>query len=250
MTEKEKQEVVGRVRKIVELFKAGVLGGERMPEDSNPNLKKSSDENLFYFTLPMALNYQRNSYKLWESALLTWQDDDTRDVFCPEKVLKMSEAQLSEKLVKYKVALQPNKQPQIWRALCETFQQIFGGSVKKFFEKYDFDVKLIKQHILQNKKSFPYLSGTKILNYWLYVMTQQSGFNFKNRKEISVAPDTHVLQASAKLGVVTEDELKKSNIREIVSERWREILKGTEFEPIDIHTPFWLWSRNGFVVDV
>lgn len=250
MTEKEKQEVVGRVRKLVELFKAGVLGGERMPEDSNPNLKKCSDENLLYFTLPMALNYQRNSYKLWESALLTWQDDDTRDVFYPEKVLKMSDAQLSKKLVKYKVALQPNKQTQIWRTLCETFQQNFGGSVKKFFEMYDFDVKLIKQHILQNKKSFPYLSGTKILNYWLYVMTQQSGFNFKNRKEISVAPDTHVLQASAKLGVVTEDELKKSNIREIVSERWGEILKGTEFEPIDIHTPFWLWSRNGFVVDV
>lgn len=43
-----------------------------MPEDSNPNF--SSDEiemRLAYFTLPMALNYQRDSYKLWESVLKT-----------------------------------------------------------------------------------------------------------------------------------------------------------------------------------
>lgn len=250
MTEKERLDTIEKVRKLVELFKAGVLGGERMPEDSNPHLSKSSDENLIYFTLPMALNYQRNSYKLWESALLTWQDEKTRDVFCPEKVLKMSDKLLSEMLTKYKVALQPNKQPQIWKTLCETFEQNFGGSVKKFFKTFDFDVKLIKQYILQNKKKFPYLSGTKILNYWLYVMTQQSDLKFKNRKEISVAPDTHVLQASAKLGVVSEEELKKANIREIVSQRWEEILQGTNLEPIDIHTPFWLWSRNGFVVEI
>ncbi len=247
---KNRDVILQKVRSLVRLYKAGALGGEKMPEDSNPHLRKNSDENLIYFTLPMALNYQRNSYKLWEAALLTWKDAKTKDVFCPETVLKMDDNTLSEKLTKYKVALQPNKQPQIWRMLCQTFQQNFGGSVKKFFEKFDFDVKLIKQHILQNKKSFPYLSGTKILNYWLYVMTQQSGFNFKNRKEISVAPDTHVLQASAKLGVVSDEELKKSNIRVIVSERWEKILSDTEFEPIDIHTPFWLWSRNGFVVEV
>lgn len=246
----ERNDILKKVRKLVSLYKAGALGGEKMPEDSNPLLEKNLDENLLYFTLPMALNYQRNSYKLWESALKTWQDGDTREVFCPEKVLKMSDKDLSEKLVKYKVALQPNKQPQIWRILCKTFQEEFGGSVRKFFESFDFDIKLIKEYITTNKKAFPYLSGTKILNYWLYVMTQRSGFVFKNRNEISVAPDTHVLQASEKLGVVNGDELKKNNIREIVSQRWNEILSGTELEPIDIHTPFWLWSRNGFVVEV
>lgn len=247
---KNKDEILQKVRRLVKFYEAGALGGEKMPEDSNPHLKNDSDENLLYFTLPMALNYQRNSYKLWESALLTWKDVKTKDVFCPAAVLKMDDKTLSEKLTKYKVALQPNKQPEIWKKLCETFVQNFGGSVKTLFKKFDFDVKLIKEYVLNNKKQFPYLSGTKILNYWLYVMTQQSGLDFQNRKEISVAPDTHVLQASEKLGVISEEELKKSNIREIVSERWDKILAGTEFEPIDIHTPFWLWSRNGFVVEV
>ena len=35
-------------------------------------------------------------------------------------VVNMDELQLREKLLKYKVALQPNKQPIIWRTLCET----------------------------------------------------------------------------------------------------------------------------------
>lgn len=50
------------------MWKEGKPGGEFMPEDSNPHLSKASNENFLYFTLPMVLNYQRNSYKLWESA--------------------------------------------------------------------------------------------------------------------------------------------------------------------------------------
>ncbi len=245
-----KDEILKKVRNLLKLHEKGLLGGEKMPEDSNPNLPKGIDESLFYFTLPMALNYQRNSYKLWEAALLTWQDSKTKDVFEPKKVLKMSDVELREKLSKYKVALQPNKQPQIWKTLYKTFEENFGGSVKKLFEKFNFDIKLIKGFVSSNKKQFPYLSGSKILNYWLYVMTQQSGFDFKNRQEITVAPDTHVLQASEKLGVVTSEELRKANIRELVSARWQEILQGTELMPIDIHTPFWLWSRNGFVLEL
>lgn len=45
----------------------------KMPEDSNPPFSDDEKETrLTYFTLPMSLNYQRDSYKLWESALKTW----------------------------------------------------------------------------------------------------------------------------------------------------------------------------------
>ena len=81
-------------------------------------------------------------------------------------------------------------------------------------------------------------------------MTKYTDLKFTNRGEITIAPDTHVLQASVKLGVITEEELKKSNIREITSQRWKEILKGEDLQPIDLHTPFWLWSRNGFKIEV
>ena len=67
-------EILENVDKLVEMYKKGLLGGEGKPEDSNPHLSKQSIENYNYYTLPMALNYQRNSYKLWESANQTWND--------------------------------------------------------------------------------------------------------------------------------------------------------------------------------
>lgn len=244
-----KEELLRKVERLIKLYKQGKLGGDKMPEDSNPGLNKNSCENLIYFTLPMALNYQRNSYSLWQSALLTWQDESCREVFIPNKVVNMPIELLKEKLLKYKVALQPNKQPLIWMKLCETFYGKFNSDIRGLFQICDNNVIKIKDYILKNKKEFPYLSGTKILNYWLYVITQYTDIKLKNRQAITVAPDTHVIQASLKLGVISKEEFLKSNVREIVAQRWDEILNGTDIQPIDIHTPFWLWSRNGFTVE-
>ena len=57
-----KDRILKQVDILYEMWKQGKLGGEVMPEDENPHFKKDSNENYLYFTLPMALNYQRNSY--------------------------------------------------------------------------------------------------------------------------------------------------------------------------------------------
>jgi hypothetical protein len=84
------------------------------------------------------------------------------------------------------------------------------------------------------------------LNYWLYVLGDYTGFQFKNRQHITIAPDTHVIQASVKLGLITESEVTRGDIREYVAIKWADLLKDTEIMPIDVHTPLWLWSRGGF----
>lgn len=81
------KEIIEKVEKLVEMYKNGALGGEVMPEDSNPHLPKETIENYNYYTLPMALNYQRNSYKLWESANDTWNDPETNFVFDTKKYI-------------------------------------------------------------------------------------------------------------------------------------------------------------------
>ena len=92
---------IDKVYALLEAYKSGRLGGEKMPEDENPVLDRSSKENYLYFTLPMALNYQRNSYTLWEGANKTYRDVDTAEVFDTKAVINMHEQQLREKLVKY-----------------------------------------------------------------------------------------------------------------------------------------------------
>lgn len=241
---------ISKVYALLDAYQTGRLGGEKMPEDENPALDKSAKENYVYFTLPMALNYQRNSYTLWECANKTYQDPYTMDVFDTKAVVAMDEALLREKLLKYKVALQPNKQPIIWRTICETIENDFDGDVRSLFRDNGYSVLSIKEYIAKNKKKFPYLGGNKICNYWLYVMEQYTDVKFVDRENITVAPDTHVIQASERLGVITPEEAAQGNVQELVATRWREILKGTDRVPIDVHTPMWLWSRGKFKVEI
>lgn len=243
----DKQDIFNQLDKLYKMWKSGALGGEFMPEDSNPHLDNNSLDNYLFFTLPMALNYQRNSYKLWESAKAAFEDRDTNFVFNVEKVLSANFEDVKLALTKHKVALQPNKQTEIWVKLCSTFKEKFDADIRRLFMQCDYDVNKIRDYIqIRNKRDFPYLSGNKICNYWLYVLYQYTDLKFINREDLSVAPDTHVIKASRKLGIITNEEMSKSNVQTVVIERINEILKGTEYCPIDIHTPLWLWSRNGF----
>ena len=239
-----------KIHALLRLYREGKLGGERMPEDENPGLPIGSKENYLYFTLPMALNYQRNSYTLWRSAHLTWKDPETRDVFDPAAVTRMTDEVLREKLTRYKVALQPNKQPEIWRRLCKTIVEKLDGDLRNLFLQNSCSIKAIKEDIAAHKKDYPYLGGKKILNYWLFVMERYTDLSYPDRDAITIAPDTHVIQASVRLGIITAKEATQHNVQDLTVNRWKEKLEGSGLLPIDLHTPLWLWSRGKFSVDL
>lgn len=242
-----KEVVLKNVKNLYRMWKEKELGGEVMPEDENPHLPKDSLENYLYFTLPMALNYQRNSYTLWEAANKTYQDEETRFVFSPKECLKRSFEEVQQALTKYKVALQKQKQTEIWLTLCKTIEDLYEGDIRKLFLEKEENVDTIRDFIqIEEKKRFPYLSGTKICNYWLYVIMQYTNQKYKNPENLTVAPDTHVIKSTYRLGLITKQELERSDVQKIVIERWNELLKEEEIKPIDIHTALWLWSRNGF----
>lgn len=243
-------EILSKVNKLLQAYEQGLLGGEKMPEDENPGLDKCSMQNYMYFTLPMALNYQRNSYVLWECANRMYADKEARQVFDSKAACSMPEELLRKYLVEYKVALQPNKQPLIWKKICETIENKLDGDIRNLFAVNGYSVGRIKEYIQQNKKDFPYLAGNKICNYWLYVLEQYTDIKFVDRENITVAPDTHVIQASQRLGVISEEEAKHSNVQILLADRWQDLLNGTDLQPIDVHTPMWLWSRGKFEVEI
>ena len=236
----DKDKILDKVNKLIIMYKNGELGGEVMPEDANPNLEKYSLENYLYFTLPMALNYQRNSYNLWEGANKTANDSTTSFVFNPHEVIKKDFLEVQEALVKYKVALQKNKQTEIWIKLCHTFINLFDGDIRLIFKENDYSVDKVRKFILAHKKDFPYISGTKLVNYWMYVI-------YQDPENLTVAPDTHVIKSTHKLGLISDKDLEDAHVQDIVIEAWKELLKDTPYKPIDIHTPLWLWSRSGFI---
>ena len=114
----------------------------------------------------------------------------------------------------------------------------------------DNSIEMAKAYIQKNKKDFPYLGGNKICNYWLYVLEQYTDIHFIDRENITIAPDTHVIQASQRLGIISEQEAQATNVQLLLAERWKDLLNGTEFVPIDLHTPLWLWSRGKFNIQL
>ena len=244
MTKEQKLE---KIEKLYNAYKEGKLGGEIMPEDENPNLEKSSKENFNYFTLPMALNYQRNSYKLWESAKKTYMDPETSFVFDTKKVVSCDYSKVQNALVKYRLALQKEKQTTIWITLCKTIENLLNGDIRNIFSICNNDVNTIRNFIQkEHKKDFPYLSGNKICNYWMFVIYQYTNINYINKNDLTVAPDTHVLKSSLKLEIISKEDYEKSNAQLICIYNWNKLLKNSPISPIDIHTPLWLWSRSNF----
>lgn len=241
--------LIKNCERLIKAYKSGELGQTRMPEDSNPGKFNSPELRLAYFTLPMALNYQRDSYKLWEAALATLNDNETRDVFDIKKAAVMPPDILRKKLMKYKLALQPNKHIQTWQTICQTIQKEWG-SIEELIAVTHNDFLKLKQSVQkEHKKGFPYLSGPKIFNYWSFIIQEYGGAKLKNSQYIEVAPDTHITKCSVKLGVITEKEAKTIS-KENLSARWRELLKGSGINPIDMHPPLWFWSRNRFIFEI
>lgn len=243
-----KEEILLKAEKLINMYKEGLLGGHVMPEDSNPGLPKTSLENYLYFTLPMALNYQRNSYTLWESALKTYNDEETKFLFNPKEVINKPESEVQKALIKYRLALQKDKQTKIWITLCHTFVNLFDGDIRKIFDQNENDPDKIREFMqIKHKKEFPYLSGNKLCNYWMYVIYEYTGRTYTDLSKLTVAPDIHVCRATCKLGLITEEELNSSKVQELVIQRWHELMKNSKYNEIDVHTPLWLWARNNFI---
>lgn len=242
-----KEEILKSILALKKMHIQGKLGGEVMPEDSNPGLDQNSMDNYHYFTLPMSLNYQRNSYVLWQSSKTSFLDESVSVIFNPQKVINMSDDDLKSKLTKYKVALQAQKQTEIWKKICHSICTLFDGDIRNLFIETNGDIPSILELVQgKYKKCFPYLSGPKICNYWLYVMDNYTDVKLTGKEFLSVAPDTHVIQATIKLGIVDSDEQNSPQIQSKVNNAWKEVLEGTGMLPIDIHTPLWLWSKSGF----
>lgn len=237
------------IARLVELHKSGALGGEIMPEDS---LIGVVPEAMMpdVITLGMALNYQRNSYSLWNAVAQTYTDSERNWVFDLSKASSSAPELLREALTAHKVALQPNKHIQIWHKISHSLQQ--AGGAQQMILDHASSINTLRNYIQKtHKPDFPYLSGPKIFNYWLYVMETYCRVQWTDREEISIAPDTHVLQASVRLGIVPSSVLDGSaKSRELVALAWKQLLHGSSLAPIDVHTPLWLWSRGGFIETV
>lgn len=229
------------ILKLQGLFMEGKIKGPEQHE-VHPSLILGSRENFLYFTLPCALNFQRRSPALWQSALNTYIDKETNYLFFPEKVIRVDLSKIKKDLMKHKLAIQTNKHPKIWYTLCKSFANYYDSDPRKLLSDVGFDVNKIIFTLQKDKKIlFPFLSGIKLSNYWLFILAHFTDVKFKNIEEISIIPDTHVIQSSIKLGLVRSGATSQD-----VEKVWRAVLKELSISPIVMHSALWRWSRESF----
>lgn len=234
--------ILERVLQLRTRFAAGEIPVVENHEAHPEELGKGSRERYLYFTLVPALNFQRNSPNLWKAAYATWCDEETNYVFFPEKVVVADYETFRTHLTKHKLSLQPNKHAHIWFTISKTLHERFDNDPRVLLAHTGHDVSKTIGLLLDNKKSFPYLSGPKLSNYWLYILDYFTDVAFVNKQELSIIPDTHIIQSSIHLGLVPD-----TASAEDVATAWKTLLAGTEFSPSDMHSMLWHWSRNNFV---
>ena len=238
-------DIRARVLALHRLFKEGKIP-TLAKHEVHPGLPKGSRENYLYFTLPPCINFQRQSPAMWAAALKTWNDAETNYLFFPEQVATKTRGEVQRSLLKHKLALQLNKHTDIWMAVSKAFHAHFQNDPRELFKRANWNVKDIHQIIQQDmRKEFPYISGPKMANYWLYILSHYTDARFKNMQEISIIPDTHVLQCSVKLGLATP-EMSSLEVAAI----WKELLSGGNISPVEMHPVLWNWSRNNFLPEV
>lgn len=237
----EKKKLQQRVRKLKELFDTGKVPTLAVHE-VYPQLPADDRINYIYFTLPISLNFQRSSPAMWRSAFNTFNDPETNYLFYPELLVQESREKVQTDLTKHKLALQRNKHTDIWIKISQTFNEKYESDPRAFLAQHNFDVAQILEALQKTeKKSFPYLSGNKMANYWLFILNEFTDVKLINLDKISIIPDTHVIQCSIELGLA-DKSAKPAEIAAL----WFDLLEGTEILPIEMHPVLWNWSRANF----
>src|SRR5262249_970731 len=158
----------------------------------------------------------------------------------PDAVVQAGISQLQVALVKHRLAIQPMRHTTTWYTLCDTVVKSYGGDLRSLFVRQQWDIPRILQRIQSEEKTgFPYLCGTKICHYWLYVVSRYTDAKFRNLGALNIAPDTHIIQASIRLGLVNPEQRRHHSIQRIVLEAWERVLEGTGIQMIELHTPLW-----------
>lgn len=235
--------VIASCKSIITAYEAGLLGGYGPAESTAPDFP-SKELRYIYYTLPMALNYRRPSHQLWQAAKDTFLDSATRPVFDVSAVTRMGEDDLRPLLTRHSLALQPQRHTLNWSTIATAIQAF--GSVEALLKTAHYDFLEFKQLIQKtHKRSFPYLSGPKLFNFWCFILASYCEVAFTNKEHIDIAVDSHIRRSSALLGVITSEEMPILSAEHIAT-RWRKALKGSDIAPTDLNVPLWYWSRDKY----
>lgn len=179
----------------------GIFGKTKMPEDILPkNVEEGSLEHIYFITLTVSIDYQRDAFPLWDSARKTFEDPETRYLFDPKALKETPFDKIVNDMKKYKLSKRPRKDPDIWKRVALTFYEKWGGDPRNFLKDCNYDAVTILKKL--KEYDFPFLRGDKIGPLWVRMLRDNVGITLKNLDQVPIPIDIHVLRATLTTGVV------------------------------------------------
>jgi hypothetical protein len=232
------------------------MTGDTLPDGVRPG----SLEHIFFITLTMAVNYQRDIPALWTSARRTFEDETTRFLFYPAEIQKAPADQVAADLQKHGLARKVDKDAYIWRTVALSFLKKYDGDPVNLFKQCNWYANVIldnvrnARHYYKNRAypDFPYLRGENTGPYWLKVLRDRAGLSFVNMDRVLLPVGMHVARATLSLGVVRgryTGELKP--LSDLIRKAWAQSVQGQvtdggrEMIALDMGEPLWYLSRRG-----
>lgn len=218
----------------------GILGSGTPPARRMPKgMDRGDKAHLHFVTLTAAIDYHRDPRELWSAARETVADGDTGYVYDPQAVVGADEDKVRADLQAHGLSSKPNKDADIWRRICATLVEDFGGSVWNLLDEAGFDVPTALGTIRSSTHDFPYLGGRKIGSLWADLLAGVwGGAELTGLQEIPIYIDRDVVAASVTGGALvgpfdgSYDTLKAAT--ELV---WTAACEGTDLYPMQFYTP-------------
>lgn len=227
---------------------AGILGEISMPEHLLPlGVERGSREQLHFITLTVAIDYMRDADALWAASRQTFADPTTRYLYTPRQVAQTTFAKLATDMGKYKLAKKLQKDAEIWRTICLTLVQHFGGDVLALLQQAAFDASRVLETIRQARYRFPYLKGPKIGPLWVRMLEDSwQGHHFVRLEKLPIPVDIHIGAATLMTGCLHGTFAGPfDEFREAVVQVWSKACQGTAYYPLQFDEPLWHLSRRG-----
>jgi len=247
------------------LFRAfattGVHGHTEMPEDVRPvGVKHGSLEHLFFITLTVSIDYQRDANALWAASRQTYEDPATRYLFCPRSLHEAGLSRVRADMQKHGLSKKERKDAGIWHTVGVTFLKKWGSDPRKFFDSCDWDAMRILERLHhdvhpqggRDVADYPYLRGPKIGPLWVRMAHDNVGLtDLKNLDTVPIPVDIHVARATFATGVVHgQFRGPLSEAFALVRQAWflgvaGQTVHGRPMRAMDVDEPLWHLSKYG-----
>lgn len=258
-------EDIDRGRKIAEILyrtfnTTGIFGRSDMPEDELPKgVKKGSVEHSLFITLTVAIDYMRDANQLWDAARKTYEDEETRWLFDPDKVSKADFGEVMKAMTKYRLSKMHKRDVKTWKTISTILAKEWGGDPIEILKKCDYDALKVLElfrnsyHYEGGRKvyDFPFLRGDKIGPLWLRMMRDNVGIEGIRNLDKLMPVDVHIARSTLMTGVLRGNYSGSlDSLKSEISRAWIESVRGLEIDgrkiiAIDIDEPLWHLSKYG-----